>query len=76
MNNAPFQIAVQGQSGEDSFKAECSDYFPGLIQEILHFFETGISSVRPVETLEIMTLIEAVRRALEQQDQCINVKRS
>ena len=64
-NNVPFQALLKTKDGEGTFISECSDIFVRLIREILNFFETGISPVPKIETLEIMALIESGNKALE-----------
>ena len=47
--------------------------FPGLIDSMLNFFETGKPPVPKEETLTIMALIEAGSKALANDDTWINV---
>jgi hypothetical protein len=64
----PFQLSLQLNNGEGVHIAQCTDIFPRLIHAILDFFESGRPPVPAAETLEIMALIEAGRKALAQRD--------
>jgi hypothetical protein len=75
MEQAPFQVALQLKDGRGVFVSQCSDIFPRLINAILDFFETGNLPVEKEETLEIMALIEAGRKALKNYDTWIDVEK-
>ncbi|MFD0712884.1 Gfo/Idh/MocA family protein [Paenibacillus sp. GCM10027626] len=69
---APFQVLLQMKDGQGAALG-CSNFFPGLIRAMLDFFESGKPPVPQAETLEIMALIEAGRRALAEQDQWVEI---
>ncbi|MEK3888784.1 hypothetical protein [Bacillus sp. FSL K6-3431] len=73
MQHMPFQMNLQLNNGEGIWIPACSDMFPRLIDVILHFFETGESPVPKDETLEIMALIEAGKKALKKRDVWITI---
>jgi hypothetical protein len=53
---------------------ECSDIFPRQIDSLLNFFESGKPPVPKEETLEIMALIDAGRKALGSYDTWVEVE--
>ena len=62
----PLPFSVLGQyAGSEQFSEIRSAYFPELIRDILHFFDTGEKSFDPWETLEVMRIREAVLRGCE-----------
>jgi len=69
---APFQVMLQLQNGQ-GLHMPCSDFFTGLIDAIISFFESGKPPVPQAETLEIMALLDAGRRALASRDQWIEL---
>lgn len=73
LQDAPFQASLQLKTGEGMFIGQCSDIFTRLINAMLDFFETGRPPVPREETLEIMALIDAGRKALENDDIWITV---
>lgn len=73
MPAAPFQVLLQFISGDSKFVAECSDIFPRQIHSLLDFFETGHVPVPREETLEIMALIDAGRKAGSNYDSWVTV---
>ena len=73
IQEVPFQAALQLKTGEGIFIEQCSDIFPRLVHAMLDFFETGKSPVPKEETLEIMALIEAGSRAVENGDTWVAV---
>lgn len=68
MDHAPFQVSLQLGNAQGEFIGECSDIFPRLINAMLDFFESGESPVPKMETLEIMALIDAGYKAMENHD--------
>jgi hypothetical protein len=76
MAAAPFQVLFQLKNGKSEFVAECSDIFPRLIHFMLDFFESGKPPVPRDETLEIMALIEAGRKALTSYDTWVTVEKA
>lgn len=76
INNAPFQFMIQPRGEADGLIVpECSDFFPGLMKEMLHFFESGKPPVPREQTLAVMALLDAGRAALERRDEWIQVAR-
>ena len=76
MTAAPFQVLLQFKSGESKFVPECSEIFPRQIHSLLDFFETGKPPVSRAETLEIMALIEAGRKAIANFDTWVPVEQA
>lgn len=74
MPHAPFQVHLQMNDGAGIWIPECTEMFTRLIDSVLEFFETSIPPVPTVETLEIMALIDAGRKALEQRDIWVKVE--
>ena len=52
----PYTVAAEDRSGNASYTAIRSDFFGGLMQAILRFFDSGIPPVKAEQTLEIMRL--------------------
>lgn len=50
--------------------------FTRLIDAMMNFFETGLSPVPKEETLEVMALIEAGEKALENRDTWIRIEQA
>ena len=50
-----------------------SDFFAGLIENILHFFEGECVPVAKEDTLEVMAIREAVIKAYEKPGQTIKI---
>jgi hypothetical protein len=76
MPAAPFQLSLQLQNGEAVFISECSDIFTRMIHAMLDFFETGQPAAPKEETLAIMALIEAGRKALLSYDTWVRVEQA
>ncbi|MCJ7842739.1 hypothetical protein MUB24_18015 [Lederbergia sp. NSJ-179] len=74
MQHADFQAHLQFDNGEGIWISQCSDMFPRLIDSVLTFFESEASPVSKAETLEVMALLDAGKKALEMRDTWINVK--
>jgi len=72
LEGAPFQMMLQLDNGH-GVSNSCSEFFTGLIEAILEFFRTGKPPVPQAETLEVMALIEAGRRAIAQQDEWMDI---
>lgn len=73
MSHAGFTANIQFNDGEGVWVPECSNFFPRLIDSILGFFETGIPPVPKKETLEIMSMIDAGKKALNNRDTWIEI---
>jgi hypothetical protein len=76
MAGAPFQVSIQFRAGEGKFIPECSEIFTRQIHSLLDFFETGNPPVPRQETLEIMALIEAGRKAVASYDTWVTVEKA
>lgn len=74
IQHAEFQVHLQFDNGEGVWIPQCSDMFPRLVDSVLTFFETGASPVPKAETLEVMALLDAGKKALETRDTWIDVK--
>lgn len=74
MSHLPFQVNIQLNDGEGIWIPQCSDVFALLIEAILTFFETGKPPVPKEETLEIMALIDAGKKALRARDTWITIE--
>lgn len=72
--HAPFQVNIQLKDGEGVWIPDCTDIFPRLIDSILTFFETRVPPVPKDETLEIMALIDAGKKALKERDVWVPVE--
>nr|WP_238357622.1 Gfo/Idh/MocA family oxidoreductase [Cohnella zeiphila] len=70
---APFQASCAAADGGTAFFAECTDYFPRLIREMLAFFDSGGAPVEAAETIGTMALIDAARLARQKQDEWMNL---
>jgi len=76
MPAAPFQVSMQLKDGQGVFIPECSDIFTRMIHAMLDFFETGKPAAPKEETLAIMALIEAGRKALTSYDTWVKVEQA
>lgn len=71
--NHPFQFSVQfGDAGALAVDS-MSDFFPRFIEEMLRFFDTGVSTVPIEQTLEITAILEAGTAAFERLDEWVSV---
>ena len=73
MSQLSFQLTLQLKNRDGRYISECTEFFQGLIDSMLNFFETGKPPVPKEETLTIMALIEAGSKALANDDTWINV---
>lgn len=71
-SNIYFQAVVEKQ-GENRAFAISSDFFKSFIGEMLDFFQTGKKPVDNADTLEIMRMIAAVRKALKTPDEWVEI---
>jgi predicted dehydrogenase len=70
----PFQISVQyGEEGECKVIDDMGGFFPEFTEAVLSFFDTGKVTIPHNETLEIIALVEAGIKALEQPETSIKV---
>lgn len=71
----PYQLSIARGEHQVTCIDRMGDFFPGLIEAMLHFFQTGETPVPHQQTLEIVTLLEAGNRALQTPDQWVNIER-
>ncbi len=76
MPATPFKLSLQLKNGEGVFVPECSDIFTRMTHSMLDFFETGKPPVPREETLEIMAIIDAGRKALKSYDSWVEVEKA
>jgi hypothetical protein len=76
MPATPFHVSMQLKDGKGVFIPECSDIFTRMIHSMLDFFETGQAPAPKEETLAIMALIEAGRKALGSYDSWVKVEKA
>ncbi len=72
--SAQFQALLQFKAGEGKHLPECSEIFTRQIDSLLDFFATGLPPVPRAETLSIMALIEAGRKAVASFDTWVQVE--
>lgn len=56
----PFSVAVEAPDGTPAYRAIKSDFFRGLIADILRFYESGKPSFDLAQTLEVMRLRDMI----------------
>lgn len=61
----PYQLYIQNKNEESFFINTFTSIFENLIDKILDFFESGISPVPLIETLEIVKIIDAAKKAVD-----------
>lgn len=61
----PFGVYVEKNDGNTVYKNVSSDFFRGLITDMLRFFETGETSFDTAQTLSVMKVREAAVKGLE-----------
>ena len=59
-HSSPFIINADTTNGESIHKNIQSDFFKGLIADILKFFENGVLPFDSNQTLEVMTMRDAL----------------
>ena len=64
IQNSPFLLAMQFEDGTSARVAAEGDFFAAFTASLVQFFETGIATVKPEETIAIMTLIEYGLKAM------------
>lgn len=72
---SPFNVTLQLKDGDSLFIEDCTNTFPMLIDGILTFFQTGIVPVPKEQTLEIMAILEAGTKAIQNYDAWIDLPR-
>ena len=68
---AEFNFMVS--DGTSGVRLDSSDYYINTMRAILEFFQTGIPPVAMEETMEILRLIDALRRGRRMTDQWIEL---
>lgn len=71
----PYQLSIAREGHQVTCIDRMDDFFPGLMNGILRFFQTGETLAPHEETLEIVTLLEAGNRALQTPDQWVEIER-
>lgn len=70
--SVPFFVSVE--RGDKTFYSQIADeYFPRFIDKLVQFFVDGIPCVQPCETIDLMGLLEAGKKALEKPYEWIEV---
>lgn len=64
----PYTLQMTDGEGKPKYAPVKSAFFPGLMAEILRYYESGESSVTPEETLEVMRICQGAVRANERAD--------
>lgn len=64
-NALPFEVCVQKANGESVYKSVQSEFFKGLLADILNFYETGEVSFDTEQTLHVMKIREALIKGKE-----------
>ena len=62
----PFTVCAE-TAGVDCYRTLDSDYFGGLIRDILGFFVTGVAPVGKEDTMRVMRIRETLIKADEKQ---------
>ena len=68
-----YAMSSENENGERVYKTSGKGHFPALIEDILHFFETGEFSFDTNETLDVMKLREAAIKGAFADGQWLNV---
>jgi hypothetical protein len=73
----PFQITLRGENSGGASQTEVidemSDFFPGFIEALLAFFDSGVPSVPSSETLEIIAILQAAEIARSARNQWVQL---
>lgn len=62
--NNPFTVGVLQSHGEPGYAAATSDFFKGLLADILRFYNTGVTSFDVNQTLQVMKVREGVIKGM------------
>lgn len=60
----PFTVAAELADGTHTYRTINSDFFFGLIEDILRFYETQSTSFDPAQTLEVMHMRDMILNSL------------
>ncbi|NPV09466.1 MAG: Gfo/Idh/MocA family oxidoreductase [Anaerolineae bacterium] len=69
----PFQFAALYGDNQAAVINEMPDFYPGLVEAMLRFFDSGKPEVPKEQTLEIMALVEAGVAALNAPDRWVDL---
>jgi predicted dehydrogenase len=69
----PFQLSAQYGEGQALVINTMNDFFDRFLDGMLEFFNTGVSSIPPAQTLEIAALVETGIKALDTPDTWVPV---
>lgn len=72
-HSSPFIINADTANGESIHKNIQSDFFKGLIADILRFYETGETSFDTAQTLDIIKIRDGVLSAKTNPGKWINL---
>ena len=70
-----YSIMAIPAEGKPYRQAIASSFFVSLLQDIIHFFETGERSFDPQQTLEVMRVRDALMAAENADGQWLSVER-
>lgn len=73
MPGLPYQFCANRGSQTVRADSLSRDFFPNLTENILNFFDTGISPVPAPETIEIVSIVESGLKALDSPGEWIDV---
>ena len=73
IQNSPFQLTLQFENGESVRITAEADFFAAFIDDLVHFFNSGTSTVQPEETILVITLIEYGSKAMQMPYQWIEL---
>ncbi len=73
MAGQPLQASISYGENEALIINEITDHYPGFVNAMLEFFDTGIPSASMEETLEIAAILEAGVKALELPDRWVTL---
>ena len=69
-----FSSSVRYKDGSCKVLTFDSDYFKEFVKVLVNFFETGIPPVKIEDTLDIMSMLDAGRKAISESGAWINIK--
>jgi hypothetical protein len=72
MGGQGFQISAKADK-DTVVLNDMGDFFPGLIDAMLTFFDTGVSPVPKAETIEIASIVSSGIKALEAPGVWLNI---
>jgi len=69
-----FSASLRYKDGNCKELKFISDYFKTFIKELIVFFETGVAPVKIEDTLEIMSMLDAGRKAVSSGGEWVNIE--